>query len=343
MIRTNASPEAPALSDAAPSNAEPIAPTLPLSVHPLVWAIQLWVVATVTSLLLSAGLRSALRGAYVGAESAIIQVDHAAALTSQVAAISTTLLLVYAGLMSVRAAKSLILGVGAALLGAVPTLLVLYAHRFTMPQIYTWLCAVCGAGALLLCSSQTRTNSTVRAIVALCGLVLASAALRAFPLGDTPSPALTQTGTLLQTFFAWCALLSALALHLSAPRPKVLRGALIFGGTVLLGATASAATEPAAPRWILLTGRALHELTSGSPMGGAGPLAFSGALLVVFSALWSRPSSLAQIVCGILCLCVMSPLSPLTIATMTLCGYCAVIICWAPDTVLKSSSDTARS
>lgn len=318
-------------------------PALPFAVHPLVWAIQLWVVATVTSLLLSVGLRSALRGAYVGAESAIIRVEHASALSSQVAAISTALLLVYAGLVSMRAAKSALLGMGAALLGAVPTLMVFYAHRFAMPQIYTAFSAVCGASVLILCATQARTNTAARTIVALCGLVLASAALRAFPMGDTGSPVVTRIGTALQTFFAWCAVLAVLAFHLSVPRLKAVRGALLFGGTVLLGATASAATEPGVQRWILLTGRALHELGASSQMGSVGPLAFSCTLLVLFSALFSRPNSLAQVVCSILALCAVSPLSPLTIATMTLCGYCLVIICWVPDTGLKSSAEPASS
>lgn len=319
------------------------APALPVTVHPLVWAIQLWVVATVTSLLLSAGLRNALRGAYVGAGSTIIHVDHAAALTSQVAAISTTLLLIYAGLMSARAAKSLMLGAGAALLGSVPTLMVFYAHRFTMPQIYTWISAACAASVLILCATQARTNTAVRTIVACGGLVLASAALRAFEFGALGSPDLTRVGILLQSFFSWCTVLLVMALHLSVPRLKALRGAVLFGATVLLAATASASTEPNVPRWILLTGRALHELTAGGVMGAAGALTFSSALLVLFSALWSRPTSLAQVVCAILALCAVSPLSPLTIATMTLCGYWAVIICWVPDTTRSSSPGVASS
>jgi hypothetical protein len=291
---------------------------------------------------LSSGLSSALRGAYVGAESTILKVDHAAALTSQVSAICTTLLLVYAGLVSARAAKSLSLGIGAAVLGALPTLMVFYAHRFTMPQIYTWFSALCGASALVLSSTQARTQNRVRAIVAFGGLALAAAVLRTFELGESESPLLVRIGTLLQNFFSWCTILAVTVHHLCGPRWKAMRGAVLFGAAVLLAATAAASTEPGAPLWVLLTGRTLHELTSTSVMGASGPLAFSTALVVLISTLLSRPSSLSQVVCGVLALCVMSPLSPLTIAAMTLCGYCAVIICWVPDAVLKTSSHTAH-
>src|SRR5690606_33716032 len=81
----------------------PSTEVIPLVVHPLVWAIQLWVVASVVSLLLSVGLSRALRGALVGIESWIIGVDQSAALTSQVAVICTALLLVYMGMLSARA------------------------------------------------------------------------------------------------------------------------------------------------------------------------------------------------------------------------------------------------
>lgn len=295
-------------------------------------------IATVTSLLLSVGLSSALRGAYVGAESTITRVDHASALTSQVAALCTTLLLIYAGFISARASKSLALGVGAAVLGAVPTLVVFYAHRFSMPLIYTWSSALCGACALVLCATQARTNSQVRAIVAFGGLALASATLRTFPLGETASPVLIQLGTLLQGFFSWCTFISVLVFHLSTPRLRVLQGSLLFGATVLFAATASASTEPGSPRSVLLLGRALAELTDTSVLGPAGFVAFSGTLLALFSTLLSRPNSLAQVICAVLGLCVVSPLSPLMIATMTLCGYFAVIICWVPDAMLISDT-----
>lgn len=313
-----------------------------MTVHPLVWAIQLWVVATATSLLLAVGLSGALRGAYVGAESIISKVDHAAALTSQVAALATTLLLIYAGFMSARAAKSFSLGVGAAVLGAVPTLMVFYAHRFAMPQIYTWFSAVCAASVLVLCATQIRTKSAVRSLIAFGGLALASATLRTFPLGETESPVLVQIGATLQVFFSWCIVVSAIAFHLLTPTPKALRASILIGVTVLLAATAAAAAEPGASPWVLLTGRALFELTETGVMGKSGSLAFSGTLTALLSALLSRQGSLTQVICALLALCVVSPLSPLTIATMTLCGYFAVIVCWVPDTAMKSSSDTAH-
>lgn len=302
-----------------------------MTVHPLVWAIQLWVVASVISLVLSVGLSRALRGAYVGAEPWIIHIDHSAALTSQVAAICTTLLLVYMGLLSARASKNLVIGLGGALLGVVPTLLVFYAHRFAMPQIYTWIAAVSGGSALLVSAHQSRNNHLMRVIVALGGLTLLSAALRAGGLSGSGAPLLAEVGSVLQSFFAWCAFITAAYFHLWFPKRKPLRAALLFGGTVLLAATAGAATENATPRWILLTGRAIGELSSSGVMWTGGSVAFSGALLLMGSTLLSRPGSLMALVSSILALCCFAPTSPLVIAWMTLCGYIAVVTCWTPD------------
>lgn len=321
-----------------PSQTLPPAPALPVTVHPLAWAIQLWVVATVTSLLLSGGLTSALRGAYVGAESTIVVLDHASALTSQVAAICTTLLLIYVGLMSARASSSLTLGVGSALLGAVPTLLVFYAHRFSLPHIYTWMSALCAGGTLLLSATQARNSGPVRAVLALASLTMLSAVLRTYQLFDSSSPILSRLGSGLQLSFAWLTIVTATILHLSSPNWKPLRGALLLGLALLLAQTTSASTQPGAPRWILLSGRALSELTSGSQMGAGGSLAFSLSILLLFSAVVSRPNSFSHVLCGVLALCVTVPFSPLTIATMTLCGYCAVVIFWVPRDARVSTS-----
>lgn len=315
-----------------------IAPAAPITVLPLAWALQLWVVAMVTSLLLAGGLSGALRGAYVGAESAILLTDHASALTSQAAAICTTLLLIYMGLMSARAARSLILGAGAALLGVVPTLLIFYAHRFSLPHLYTWMSALCAGLVLLLSASQARSNTRVRAILAFAGMTLLSAVLRTYPLVDRPHPVLLRLGSGLEISFAWLTILSVTALHLTTPRFKPVRGALLFGLALLLAATASTSAEPGVSEWLLLSGRALAELTSSSPIGPSGSLAFSLSLLVLFSSLLSQPSSFSQVVCGVLALCAVSPLSPLTIASMTLCGYCSVVICWTQGDTWPSTS-----
>lgn len=321
-----------------PPLGSPPAPALPITVLPLVWALQLWVVALLTSLLLSSGLSGALRGAYVGAESTILLTDHAAALTSQVAAICTTLLLIYVGLMSARSCRSLIIGAGSALLGVVPTLLVFYAHRFSLPHFYTWASALCAGATLLLGASQARGNSLVRTILAFSGLTLLAAVLRTSELSEQPSPLLVRVGAGLELSFAWLTILAVTALHLSSPRVKPLRGALLFGLALLLARTASASVEPSAPPWLLLSGRALSELTSSSPLGSSAALAFSVSILVLLSALFSRPSSFSEVVCGVLALCAVSPLSPLTIASMTLCGYCLVVLCWAKTDAWLSTS-----
>src|SRR5690606_24915878 len=124
------------------------AASLPPAVHPLVWAIQLSVITSVVTLLLSVGLSRALRGALVGRESWISHVDQSAALTSQVAAICTSLLLVYMGMLSARASRSFLIGVGASLLGAAPTVIVFFAHRVTLPHAHNWISALCASGCL---------------------------------------------------------------------------------------------------------------------------------------------------------------------------------------------------
>lgn len=333
----------PAAGPSAAATVSVAAPALPVMVHPLVWAIQLWVVASIISLVLSAGLSRAMRGAYVGAESWITHIDHSAALTSQVAAICTTLLLVYMGMLSARASRSLLLGLGGALLGVAPTLIVFYAHRFAMPQIYTWVASVCGALALVVSAHQCRTKHKLRIAITLGGLTLGSAALHAGGLDGSGSPLFGAAGSLLQTLFAWCALAFAALMHLWFDKRRPLRAAILFGGTILLSATANAAAEPTIPRWILITGRAVGELSSAGAMTSDGGLGFSFALLLMVSTLLSRPGSLAQLVASILALCCVAPTAPLVVAWMTLCGYIAVVLCWVPDSPRKNSAGTAPS
>ncbi len=303
--------------------------TVPMTVHPLVWAIQLWVVASVVSLVLSAGLSRALRGAYVGAETWIRHIDHSAALTSQVAAICTTLLLVYVGMLSARVSTSRIVGLGAAALGVAPTLLVFYAHRFAMPLFYTWVSTLCGGLVLLSTTQQCRAFPILRGVVAMGGLSLLAAALHRGGVSD--SPELSEVGAALESLFAWGALVLAALFHLWIERRKPLRAALLFGGTLLLASTTSASAQETIPRWVLLTGRSLSELSSSGVTTSGGSLGFSLAILLMVSTLLSRPGSLAQLVSSILALCCFAPTSPLVIAWMTLCGYIAAVTCWTPE------------
>ncbi len=329
-----ASDAAHSVPRAAPS-ASHTAPSLPATVHPLVWALQLWVIASVVSLVLSAGLSRALRGAYVGAESWILYVDHSAALTSQVAAICTALLLVYMGMLSARASRSFLVGLSGSVLGVAPTLVLFYAHRFPMPQFFTWLAAACGTFVLWVSAFQSKTNTPLRFVVGLGGLTLAGATLRAGGIDGDGTSFLSDAGSLLMGFFGWCTIIAALVLHLWLPKRKPVRGALLLGLSLLLASTASAATQPEAARWIQLTGRTLTELTSSGVLAGSGPLALSLALLLLISTLFSRPGSLAQLICAILAISVVSPPSPLVIAWLTLCGYVATVVAWEPDKAMK--------
>lgn len=299
-------------------------------VHPIIWALQLWTVTSLLSLLVAPGLSEALRGAFVGGQAWILGIDDLAARLSQVAALCTTALLVYFALLCARASRHFLIGIGAALFGAAPTMVVFYAHKSVLPQMLTWVAALSGSFALLLAATQIKKHASAQTVAVSGGVTLLATALRTGGLTGDGSHFWSLLGGSLAGLSSLLALGSALFVHLWSQKKRPWSGALLFGATLVLALTVPASSSLDTPDWILLTGRSLRNLAPETVLGAAAPWAISSALLLVIFTLFARPASLVGLLAAFLALCCLAPASPLVIAWMTLCGYALVVCTWTP-------------
>lgn len=300
-------------------------------VSPIIWALQLWTVASFASLILAGGLSPALRGAFVGNDEWILRVDHAAALTSQVAAMCTTVLLIYMGLLVTRASRTLGIGIGAALLGIAPTMIVFYAHRLTLPQFHGWISAICASLSLLLCASQVRGHKMAQAVVLSGGAAYLFTAFRTGGMTGDGSELASLLSTPAAALGGIFTLTFASLRHLVTRGRKPLRAAVLLGLAILCAATVPASSLPNVPDWALVVGRTIGNLAPKAVFLGLAPFAISFALISLVSTLLSRPGSLTQLLCSLIALGVLAPATPLVSAWLTLCGYSVVVSCWQPE------------
>lgn len=319
---------------------EPIAPPV---VHPLVWGLQLWSFSALLSLTLAGGVSPALRGAFVGADAWILRVDHAGQLTSQVAAITTTLLLVQLGVMAISAARSPWFGLSAALSGAVPTFLLFFAYKATMPGVFTWISAVATALTLLLCALITGTRHRLHKVTLLSGLAILGVALSHFEAPSKWLPLTVPLGRGL-TVVAGAA---CLALHFSLvhalSRKRLWFPVALGGAAVLLGASANAATRPDVSEVLVVVGRAVTALSPTDIWGEAGPYLFSLAYLSAFSCLFVRQGSLSVVVSSWIALGTVIVTTPLICGWLTLCAFATVLLSWSPKNPQESEQLERKS
>ncbi len=299
-------------------------------VSPLIWGLQLWALSALLSVTLAGGLSPALRGAFVGADTWILRVDHAGQLATQAAAITTTLLIVQLGVTAVSAARSPWFGFSAALMGTVPTFLLFFAYKAPLPGVLTWISTVATGVTLTLCAGIAVSSPHLRFIVLTSGLATLAAALSTAEISGGWEELAFSIGQGLRVLFGVACLGLSLWDHFLHHKKKPWVPALLLGFSLLLGATTSAARAPDASGAVLVMGRSIDALASGGVWGGAGPFLISLAYLTVFGALFARPGSLVRLVSAWIALSTVLTPSPLVCGWLTLLGFAAVVLCWQP-------------
>lgn len=271
----------------------------------------------------------ALRGAFVGADKWVHWLGRVAETTTQAAAITSGLLLVFLGLVMIRTSKHPVLGLFAGLLGTGPTVVLFLAQKFVLHQQFAWMSATLAGFAMLLCAQQAKRNPGLRLLLAMAGASLLLLCLRLHLAAlNAATPLLLGLGGL-EVAFRWGALLILLGRQLKHHRVNPVINAALFGASILLSAAVPVASTSGVGDWQLLLGRTLRELSSS--VLASPPWAISLALLAVIWNLPRRGGSLTQLIAAMIVLGVFSATSPLSSAWLTLCAFTVVVVSWSPE------------
>jgi len=292
----------------------------------VVWALQLWALSALLSLLLGGGLSRAIRGAMVGGEHWIARVDHVANSISQVAALGTSLLLVHMALLNVRTSSRLLVSLVAVLFACPPAIILFQASKMPVFHLFGTVGIVCAGASLLLCALQARTAASLQLSIFVGGLTLLATALRAISLGKTSWSLVELSAHGAQYFLIWATVALSLGQLLWAERRAPWKGAVLLGSALLLAATIPIASNPNAAPALVLLGRTLSEIAPYSALGPSAPLALSLALLGLVGSLSSTRGTLSRMVIALIALCAVSPHTPLVTAWFTLCGFTSAVI-----------------
>lgn len=293
--------------------------------------LLLWALSLLVGLLAGAGLSPALKGSRGGLDWWIDRVDLAAGITGQFAAMATWLLTIQLLLAGFRAGGQRVLVTTLALLGIWPIVSLMGAQRSALPP-ELWLGAVgaAAAGCLLTSSANRQDRPWLALVLGFSGLSLL------LELAFVTSGAWLERGPeVLPRLRTTLGLgLTAVALGLQTAQSARWRLLLpaVAGACGLLFLTALRASEPDAATWILMVGRTLQSMTPDVPwaVGAWAPsLQLCLALSVIGWALLDRllPSARQTVTPLIAAACALAlavPITPLSVATMTLLGVAAL-------------------
>lgn len=293
--------------------------------------LDLWALALLAGLVVGAGLSPALKGSRAGLGWWIDRVDLAAGVSGQFAAMATWLLAIQLLLVAFRTpGKRASAGI-LALLGLWPIVSLMGAQRIPLPPSL-WLGAVGAAAAIcILTASANRSERPWLGLVLLC-----TGASLALELGFiTSSPWLARGFEVLPRVRATLGL-AATALALGIQTHRSIRGyfwlPMAMGACLLLFVTAARASAHDAPTWLLVVGRTLQSMTPDAPwaLGAWMPsLQLCLALTVVSWTLFERllpkgTRSPTPLLAGLCCLALAVPITPLSVAALTLLGIAAL-------------------
>lgn len=301
--------------------------------------LDLWAVALLVGLVVGAGLSPALKGSRAGLDWWIDRVDLAASVMGQFAAMATWLLTIQLVMAGFRAGSQRRLLTALAVLGVWPVVTLMGAQRAALPP-NLWLGAIgMTAASCLLSGSANRRARPGVSLVLLCAGVSLSLELGSIISSSWLEHA-PEALPRLRSALGLTAGAAALFLQLrqSARGHVILPAAVTFSGMLFL--TIVRAGQPEAPTWILLVGRTLQSMTP-DPHWARGAWTPSFQLCVSMMAvgwtvaerLWRRQAQApAALLAAVSALALAVPISPLSIATLTLLGIAALPLAVPPGT-----------
>jgi len=288
-------------------------------------------VTLLVGLLVGAGLSPALKGSRAGLDWWIDRVDLAAGIMGQFAAMATWLLTIQLVLAGFRAGTQRPLLTALAVLGIWPVVTLMGAQRATLP-VELWLGAIgmTGASCLLSGSANRRPRPWVGLVLGFAGssLLLELGFIVSAGWLDRAPDALPRLRAALGLAAGGVALL--MQMRQSLRGHLILPAAVTFCGVLFL--TALRAGEADAPTWILLVGRTLQSMTPDAPWAEGAWAPALQLCVAVIAVGWTvaerlfrkQPQAPAPLLAAVCALALAVPISPLSIATLTLLGIAAL-------------------
>jgi len=300
--------------------------------HPVLGELlDLWAAALLFGLVVGAGLSPALKGSLAGLDWWIDRVDLIAGVGGQFAAMATWLLTIQLLLAGFRTRGQRALAAVLALLGVWPIVALMGAQRAPLPAQF-WLGAIgATAAASVLAASAARRTRPWLAFVLLCAgssLALELAFITTAVWAEHGLEVLPRLRTVLGLGAAGIALVLQTR---RSPRGHLLLP-FVAGTCLLLFVTAARASEPEATTWMLVVGRTVQSMTPDAPwaLGAWMPslqvcLALMAVGWAVLERLWPKGTqSVTPLLTALCALALAVPITPLSIAALTLLGAAAL-------------------
>lgn len=288
------------------------------------WASRLWVMTFLVGLVVAAGLSPGLQGAFIGAGPVIKTTHLLGSHLSQFTVLLGLLLLVYLAVQTTRVSKNLFIGVGTALLGTIPAVVLYHASRETLPAMISAVSAIVSSLIVLACSAQSKSAWFVKVGALSCGVSLLASVLGYILFERDASRAAVVFTTGLSSCSSWIALGCVFFGYAKNHRP--IYAALALISSIIPAAAAQSLRDGAQLDAALATlGHTLSALL-GSDVDAARGYGLTLALVLTALSVISPRDKLSLVAASLLTVCAFSPITPAVCAAITLASYLLLVL-----------------